>query len=339
MHRSIKITDAERLLEKAASKFVTSSEARYFSQFTISNHLKKYPRINPFNEAVSDIESWQLNENSKEKIVVEKKASVLIDFDELAPSLRLKWIHDELLKRSRESGISMVGIYNSGGIHSLNYWTEGLAQRNLIGISFYQGGYGGVVPYGGTKGIFGTAPISYAIPTDSRPILADMATSNIAYFDLLKAKKQKTKLPRNSAVDKNGVPTVDPNRALFPNLDSNLLPIGGGYKGFSLLLLVEILSGALVRGCLSHEFTLEADDPTEQGFVIIAIDVSTFTVLSRFKKSISSLCDQLRNQKPGKGFKKILIPGDAGYNRMEKLKQSGSIPVDKNILDKLALMS
>ncbi|MBU0976623.1 Ldh family oxidoreductase [Patescibacteria group bacterium] len=335
----VTISKAETLLKNAASEFVTKKETLYFAKETIFTHLKKYPRMHPFKEAVHDVENWSLNKESQVKTLVDKGSSLLINFSKLAPSLKIKWVHDELEKRARKYGISMMGMYNTGGIHALNFWTEGLADRNLIGISMYQGGYDGVVPFGGTKGMFGTAPLSYAVPSKTEPILADLATSNISYFELLKTHREGKSLPPNSAVDVDGVPTNDPDKTLFDDESSNLLPIGGGHKGFAILLLVEMLSGALVRGCLSNEFTQNADLPDEQGFVVFAIDISTFTDIDKFKNSVSSLCEEIRSQKPGKGFDTVMVPGDASYRRMENLGKVGKFDIEKELLDKIERVS
>lgn len=64
------------------------------------------------------------------------------------------------------------------------------------------GGPAVVVPYGAAgvrkSSMFGTNPISYAIPTDKDPIIVDMATSEIPFFELLDGKKNNKKMKPNS---------------------------------------------------------------------------------------------------------------------------------------------
>lgn len=103
-----------------------------------------------------------------------------------------------------------------------------------------------MIPYGGTDGFFGTNPVFYAIPTNDEPILADMATSEIPFFEYSRAKKEGKKLPRIGRVMADGIPTDDPENGTEEH-EARLLPMGGGYKGYAVNLLIEVMTGNLVR--------------------------------------------------------------------------------------------
>jgi len=333
----ISINELEKLLVSVAEKFVSEEEALYFAKEEIDTHLKKYPRTNPLGEAVKDIEAWTNNPKSNLLAQVDKRASLLLNFNRLAPSLKIKYIHDELEKRAKKYGISMVGINNSHGLHTLNLWTDGLGKRDLIGICVFNGGPDGVVPYGGTRGIFGTNPLAYAVPTQGDPIIVDMATSEIPYFEIRNAKKNNIKLKENSAVDQMGESTVDPQKAMTDEGISNLLPMGGGYKGYALVLLIEILTGSLVRSFLSTEMTPKYVNE-EHGGLLIAIDIGSFTDIRKFKKSVSEMCDTIRLQKPSKNLSQITVPGDRSYQRQEKALKSGKVEIDGELIKKLKII-
>ena len=334
----IKINQVQNLLIKAAKKFVSNKEALYFAKEQIDTHLKKYPRTNPLEEAIGDLESWEKNLKNKMEIQVDKKASLLLNFNKLGPSLKLEYIHDELEIRAKKYGISMLGINNSAGIHTLNLWTDGLGKRDLISLCFFNGGPDGVIPYKGTKGIFGTNPLSYAIPTTDKPIIVDMATSNIPYFEIRNAKAKNKKLEKGVAVDSNGRITTDPKKALADNGISNLIPLGGGYKGYALVLLIEILTGSLVRSFLSSEMTPGYVNE-EHGGLILAIDIRSFTDLKKFKQSVSKMAEVIRSQKPAPGIKRITLPGDRNYEKLKKALKKGEIKLDKKVIERLENLS
>jgi hypothetical protein len=84
--------------------------------------------------------------------------------------------------------MAAVGFRNSSAIVTLNPWSEGLARRDLIGVTMFNGGTRCMVPFGGTLGVFGTLPVAYAIPTADRPIILDMAMSEIPFFQIKNAK-------------------------------------------------------------------------------------------------------------------------------------------------------
>jgi len=337
----LKINELEQLLVKAASKFVSTQEARYFAKEQIDTHIKKAPRVNALEAAIRDLQSWQDSKDRNIKIQVDKGASLLINFNKLAPSLKLKYLHDQLGKRSKKHGIAALGLNNTAGLHVMNLLSDGLGKRDLIGISFFNGGPRCVVPYGGTKGIFGTNPMSYAIPTTDKPILVDMATSAIPFFEFRNAMEKGQQLKSNVIVDKDGKPTTDPNKAFLSNRVKNMLPIGAGHKGAAITLLIEVLTGSLVRSLIGNEKS-KAYTKEELGGLLIAIDVKSFTDLNKFKKSISKMRQDIRAQKPAPKTAKVLMPGDKSYQRANKVRKQGIINIDKKSytnLKKLLLQS
>jgi len=75
----------------------------------------------------------------------------------------------------------------------------------------------------------------------------DMATTTVALGKVEVAKRKGTGIPTGWGVDKDGTSTNDPDKCFR---DGGLLPLGGleetgGYKGFGLGMLVEILCGGL----------------------------------------------------------------------------------------------
>lgn len=331
----IKIDELKSLLKQSALKFVTEEEAEYFANEQVDTMLKKQPRTGSLKDVISDLKASVKNINNKVEIEAEKPSLLLLNFNSTGPSLKLKYVHDQAELKARQNGISVIGI-NHGGVHTLNLWTDGLAKRDLISIFMYNGGPDSVVPFGGTCGIFGTNPISYAIPTSENPIIVDMATSDIPYFEISNSKKEGKALKPGVAVDKFGKPTTDPNEALLENGTANLLPLGGGYKGYSIVLLVEILTGSLIRSMLSTEMS-PGYVVDEHGGLLITIDISSFTDLDKFKKSVSAMCQTIRDQQPTEGVDKITVPGDRDYEKLNKLVDAGDVEIEDKYIDELKM--
>jgi LDH2 family malate/lactate/ureidoglycolate dehydrogenase len=324
----------ERLLAEAASHYVTDAEASYFAKCYMDSHLKKYPRMNPFQDAVADLKVWKDSQNRSVETLVSTAGAVVMDLNGLAPSLQIKAIHDELETRAGKTGVAIVGFRNSSGIVTLNMWADGLARRDLIGIAMFNGGTQCCVPFGGRTGVFGTNPLAYAIPTETDPVALDMAGTEIPFFEVKDCKEKGLPLKAGVAVDPDGRPTVDAALALTEDGVANLLPMGGGFKGYGIVFLIEILTGPLVRSLLSTEQT-PGWNPNECGCLVAAIDISSFTDLSLFKKSVSSMCTTLRGMPAGDGFEGITIPGDRGYASREMLLEAGQMDVDKKLVEAL----
>ena len=158
--------------------------------------------------------------------------------------------------------------------------------------------------------------------------MADFATSEMAYVEFAKYKKESKALPKGVALDTNGQPTTAPHKA-EPKGIVNPLAIGGGYKGFSIVLLMEILTSSLVRGLLSTEQDKKQFYPIyELGAFVIAIDISTFNDVDKFKDSVTAMCDELRKQPLAKGSTHIYMPGDQSYARLNKAIQCDELEID-----------
>jgi L-2-hydroxycarboxylate dehydrogenase (NAD+) len=330
----VNIETIERQLREAAAKVVSVQEAAYFADLVLEAHLRKAPRMNPLEDAVSEIKVWAEAGSRELKIEADRESVLLLDFNALAPTLKLKYIHDQLEHRARKNGMAAVGFRNSSAVVVLNPWSEGLARRNLIGVTMFNGGTRCMVPFGGTLGVFGTLPLAYAIPTADKPVILDMAMSEIPFFQIKNAKDKAEALPEGSAVDRRGLPTTDAAIALGSDGTANLLPIGGGFKGYGLVMLIEILTGSLVRSLLSTQQT-PGWNPPEYGGLLCAIDIASFTDPATFKKEVSDMCAEIRRQKPAKGHGTVAIPGDRGHAKAAAARKAGQIEVKDQVAEEL----
>jgi ureidoglycolate dehydrogenase (NAD+) len=100
-----------------------------------------------------------------------------------------------------------------------------------------------VVPHGGKRKYFGTNPVSFAFARKSgEPVCLDMATSQVAWNKVLNARIEGRELDPGIAVDEDGVPTTDAQKARAG------IPLGGpiyGYKGYGLAFVIDLLCGLL----------------------------------------------------------------------------------------------
>jgi L-2-hydroxycarboxylate dehydrogenase (NAD+) len=330
----IAIHTLEKKLAAAARRFVPPEEADYFASLYMETYLKKSPRMNPLAEAVADLTIWEKQTDHEVVTLLDRGAVTVMDFKGLAPSLKIKSIHDKLADRARQHGLAAAGFRNSSGIITLNMWADGLARQDLIGIALFNGGTGCTVPFGGTRGVLGTNPLAYAIPTAGEPMVLDMATTEIPFFEIKNAKTKGIPLRPNVAVDSHGRPTTVAGQALSDDGVANLLPIGGGFKGFGITLLIEVLTGALVQSRLSTEQT-PGWHPHEYGCLVLAMDIAGFTDKAAFKTAVSDMCRNLRNETPADGVDRVAIPGDRGHAKVKAALAGGRIEIEDTWVDAL----
>lgn len=333
----MKLKEMKQLLIGAVQRYVSTEEAEYFANEVVETDIRKPPRAKYSEGIIKDIESWRHKTNAIEK-TIDLPGYTQYNFNGLGPSLKIKEIHDELERKAKASGISMISIVNSGGMHTMHLWTQGLAKRGLFAIGAWNGGPDAVVPLNGTRGILGTNPLTYGFPGDKGDIVIDMATSEIPFFKIVEAKKSNTPLPPNTAVNSDGVMTTDPNQALDEKGVSNLVPMGAGYKGYNINYLIEIMTSALIGARASSEMS-DAYIESEHGGFIIAIAIDNVTKRTAYDASVKAMNEEIRSQNPKRGVDKVVVPGDRNLGKKLGMHDDTEIEVDekyKEILMKLA---
>src|SRR6202008_4067192 len=113
-----------------------------------------------------------------------------------------------------------------------------------------------VAPPGGAAAAVGTNPIAIAGPSSRGPIVLDMGTSAYMMTEVMLRERLGEQLPEGVAIGPGGEPTRDPTLARR----GALLPFGG-YKGFGLALMIQVL-GLLAGAGLDHE--------SDYGYLFIA---------------------------------------------------------------------
>lgn len=178
--------------------------------------------------------------NAREEVAVTKPAMKLIKGNgRLAPLITADHL-DDVVANAKKQGIYALGIYDSTYNDFFDVFCRRIAAQDCVAIIVENGGPQGVTPFGGKTDVTGTNPIAYGIPTNNYPIVFDAATAMHAYGRIKQSKESGEELPDNAYVDKQGNITTDPNIAYA------VLPFGG-FKGFGINLLIDVLSGSLVR--------------------------------------------------------------------------------------------
>ncbi|AGJ61933.1 Ldh family oxidoreductase [Saccharolobus islandicus] len=214
--------------------------------------------------------------------------------------------------------ISIIAVKNSSHIGFLGYYTEKLGKRGLVGIMFGNAEPAVVMP-GSSRKMLSTTPISISIPPS---IVLDMALSATSRGKIIQALRRKEKIPLGLAVDENGNPTEDPERALRGGLS----PIGG-MKGFFLMLVLESLVSFLTGSALGSDVkgVLNTESPPNKGEVLIGINPSFF---AGYREEIEKLRETLG----------IEFPGEHGLNVRAKRFVDG-IPIDEELWNQLRKLS
>ena len=151
-----------------------------------------------------------------------------------------------------------------------------------------------------------------------------MATAVSARGKILEAQRKGQEIPPNTAIDKDGNPTTDPEAAL----GGSILPFGG-VKGYALSFMIEIMSGPLVNAAFGTKVTGTAGDYKEdcnKGDLFVAINPAKFVAIDKFKEEVEEFVKEIRES--GDTF----IPGDLEVRRIAENEKNG-LEIDEKLYD------
>src|SRR5262245_11281718 len=141
------------------------------------------------------------------------------------------------IDKARGAGMGCVTARNVTHTGLVGFYPMMAARAGFIGLAM-NNGPAILPPFGGITPTYATNPFAAAFPAGRRePIVLDMATSVVAGGKLRLAAKKGSEIPDTWALDRHGKPTTDPAEAI----QHGFMQWAGGYKGFGLATVVEVL--------------------------------------------------------------------------------------------------
>lgn len=231
---------------------------------------------------------------------------------------------DKAFEKVKQSGILAVGLkdiaYASGYIGD---YARRAAENDLIFMSFHNS-QGGLVPFGASKDLWGTNPLTIGVPSNTAPVILDMASSQTTWGDLMVAKTEGRTIKEGVAIDGEGNMTIDPAKAM----EGGILPIAG-HKGSGLAFIVELLGGALTNSRVGG--AVEGG----WGSFYMLINPAMFRNINDFKNDVQKGIDELKNVPKAEGVKEIFFPGEQSYLKRRKNLKVGEVNISEKLMDEL----
>ena len=274
--------------------------------------------------------------NPKPKIKIKKPFQSIISLDAdntFGHYVGIKAV-DEGMKIAKKNGICLVSVFNSTHCGALAHSAIHGAKKGYIVMSFTNAD-SLALTFNSKETFFGTNPICFAAPRlNQEPFCLDMATTQISWNKMLERKNKNQNFNEKVLADKNGNPTGNTKIA------SSLLSIGG-YKGFGLAMLVEILCGVYSGMNVGKEipamFTTPIDLKRKLAQLYIVIRTDGVISNKKFITKLSKVSNQIRKQKTFKS-KKVMVADDPEIKiRKERIKKG--IPLTKEINDQINRLS
>ena len=211
----------------------------------------------------------------------------------------------ELRRATATAGVAMAAIANSSHVGMLAPYLEEICSYGLLGLMLTTS-EALVHPAGGRTALLGTNPIGVGLPAQPDPFVLDMSTAAISAGEVIAHAHRGAPLPPGSAVDAQGVPTLDPGAAIAGALS----PFGGA-KGYGLALAIELLVALVTGTALGRAVrgTLDVDHRATKGDVVLVIDPRSVD-LEQPDRYFAGYLEELRAAPTADGVESVLIPGD-----------------------------
>ena len=232
---------------------------------------------------------------------------------------------EPLIGMAKSDGVGIIGVYNNNNSSgALGYYTSQIAKKGLVGIMFSSADpIGGIAPKGSKLGVFGSNPLSIAIPYKNSAITLDMSTAKYTFGDLVTASINKQKLEPNYAYDSSGKMTQDPQEAMNGIVTS----FDGSFKGLGLAFMIQVVAGALVGSVYN-----QSDSQCDYGSLMIAIDPEKLGGVKFINEQAGKLIKVYKNSGE---MGQIFIPGEKGQITAEANKKNNSIFITEELMSKI----
>ena len=328
----ISIDNETKLIETMLEAYgVESKEAKIVAEVVVDGDLKGFSThgLGRFPQYIKSIKAGTIKTDGDYEIEKESASSAMINGNHKFGHYVTVKAMDLAVKKASETGVGIVGIHDSNHYGIAGYYADLASIQDMIGIVI-SNTEPAMAAFGGKKALLGTNPITISIPSDDidNYICLDMATSITARGKLLESKRKGEPIPEGMALDKDGNPTTDPAEGL----EGSILPFGG-FKGYGLAFMFELLAGPLVSAACGEkvEGTATPDVMCTKGDLLIVINPEFFGGSMQFKFYVDQFVREIREENG-------VIPGDREVQNRSTNYENG-IEVDEALYEQLTEMA
>lgn len=246
------------------------------------------------------------------------------------------WAMRLAIEKATAAGIGVVSMRNSNHLGAAGFFSHMAVEHNMIGLCmsghlYADGNESGMPPVFSLQPMFGTNPLSVAIPCGKEPpYVLDMSTSIVPVNRVEMMREAGEPIPLGWCLDAGGRPTTDPSAAKI------YLPLGGtrelgAHKGYGLAMFVEVLTALFSGGWSEKPGAGFAQDQIANFFGAVRIDL--FRDPSEFKIGIDAMMNSIHRAPTAPGHERIYVPGEIEHD-VEQQRRRNGIPLrDSEVRD------
>ena len=253
------------------------------------------------------------------------------------------------IEKAQQYGLGAVTVRNSTHFGIAGYYPLMAVEEGMMGLAVTNA-RPSIVPTFGAEPMLGTNPIAFAAPSDLEyPFWFDAATSISQRGKIEVADRAEEAVPEGWVVDGFGQPLTNPGQILgaLGKAEAGLLPLGGagellgGYKGYSLAAVVEILSASLSGGAYMKDLLGFGPDGSRRPYMIghffLAINIEHFLPLEISKQITGGIMRALQASRKAPGQERVYVAGEKEWELEQAIRERG-VQVNDNLLGELQFM-
>ena len=228
-----------------------------------------------------------------------------------------------LVATARGVGLALFVQRSAYTCGALGPFAAQLAEAGLIGLAATNGP-AVLAGSGGTKPVYCTNPMAFAAPTGrGAPLLIDQSSSSTAFVNIRRAAQEGRSIQQGWALDDEGKPTTDPNKAM-----AGALLAFGGARGANIALMVEVLAAGLsgANWSLDAPSISEGNESPATGLFVLAIEPKLLD-----PDFNSRMASQLKRLSREYG---VHIPGRAKAKARKHAEEEG-VTIPKAVYDRI----
>lgn len=237
------------------------------------------------------------------------------------------------IDKAATTGVGWIGVFHSNHFGAAAYYAMRALERDMVGI-VATNGPPAVAPWGGRQAMLSTNPLAFAIPAGAEPpVVLDMATTVVSRGRITLFAQRGTEIPTGWALDEEGRPTNNPVAALRGTLQ----PLGG-YKGYGLSLILDMLCGVLTGAGFGVHFgghlASYEGPPQNVGSLFAAVSVDSFMDAAAFRARVDTALRELKESPRAPDVARIYAPGEMEHEmRAKRLVEGIPLPpeVDREL--------
>ncbi len=262
------------------------------------------------------------------RVVLDRPATALLDGGDGFGQVVAYRAMALAMGKARGGGVGAVAARNSNHFGAASYFALMAAHTGLVGLAFTNASPE-MPAWGASVALVGTNPWSIAVPgPGDRPVVLDLSNASSGKGVIRQYAAAGRSIPAGWAIDSGGRPVTDAGAAV----DALLAPMGG-YKGYGIAVMVDLLTGGLAGGLIGSAVgsPYEFGRPQGVSHLLLALDPDAFGGLAELRARVEAVSREVHGAPKQPGVDAVRLPGDPEWERQDDSIGRGAELLDDTV--------